>query len=123
MTCCFLTWSREDLITNSNCKAISPAQPTRPAEYGTEARCRRFTHLQRPQPRLTLKGWPGLSEPNTPLHHQGLSVTENGPYCARQVQGTGEGPEGQDGLGAGALACFLIILFVPTVGCNFKTIS
>ena len=69
------------------------------------------------------KGWPGLSEPNTPLHHQGLSVTENGPYCARQVQGTGEGPEGQDGLGAGALACFLIILFVPPVGCNFKTIS
>ena len=30
------------------------------------------------------------------------------------------GPEGQDGHGAGALACFLIILSGPLVGGNFK---
>ena len=46
---------------------------------------------------------------------QGLTVAENGPCCALQVQGTGVGPEGQDGHGAGALACFLIILSGPQV--------
>ena len=54
------------------------------------------------------------------LHHQGLTVAENGPCCARQVQGTGVGPEGQEGHGAGALACFLIILYGPRVRGNFK---
>ena len=35
--------------------------------------------------------------------------------CKEQV-----GPEGQDGHGAGALACFLIILSGPLVGGHFK---
>ena len=90
VTRCFLTRSREDLITNSNCKAVSPAQPTRPAEYGTESSCRRFTHLQRLQPRLTSKGWPGVSEPNTPstirgsqLQKMGLTVPTR---CKEQVR-------------------------------------
>lgn len=44
----FLNCSRKDLITNSNCKAVSPAQPTRPAEYGVKSSCRHSdTRLER----------------------------------------------------------------------------
>ena len=80
------------------------------------------TCSRRPQPRHTWKGWPGLRSANPPP--PGALSHRNGPCCARQVQGTGVGPEGQGGLGAGTLACFLIILSGPRVGGNFnRTLS
>ena len=73
----FLTWSRKDLITNSNCKAVSPAQPTHPAEYGLESSCRRSS----PAYRDLSPGTPGraglrLRGANPPP--PGLSAAETG---------------------------------------------
>ena len=104
----FPTWPRKDLIANSNRKAASPARLHTLQGMAESSGRHSYTCLQRPQPRLTWKGWLARSgQPTSPT--RGPQLQKNGPCCARQVQGTGEGPEGQDGHGAGALACFLII--------------
>ena len=120
MTYRFITWSRKDLITNSNGKAVSPAQLHTPRRVWRRVQLQALLHpLTETSAQAHLEGLAGrVGSANLP--HQGLTVAENGPCCAHQVQRTGEGPEGQDGHGAGALACFLIILSDPRVGGNFK---
>ena len=120
MTYRFITWSRKDLITNSNRKAVSPAQLHTPRRVWRRVQLQALLHpLTETSAQAHLEGLAGrVGSANLP--HQGLTVAENGPCCAHQVQRTGEGPEGQDGHRAGALACFLIILSDPRVGGNFK---
>ena len=76
----FLTWSREDLITNSNCKAISPAQPTHPAEYGLESSCRRSSPAYRDSAQAPLEGLAGGSGGPT-LPHQGSQLQKRALLC------------------------------------------
>ena len=110
----FLTWSRKDLITNSNLQGplASPYSHIQQSmEQSTAAGTLTPTYRDL-KPGTPGKGWPAGS--NQPiLHHQGSQLQKRGlgvpSGCKEQVVG----PEGQDGHAAGALACFLIILSGP----------
>ena len=68
-------------------------------------------------PGICPKGGPVWSANHCP---SGLVVSENGLIVLAKVPGAPVAPEGEDGYGAAALTCFLIILSGPLVGGHFK---
>ena len=85
----FLTWSRKDLITKSNPQGpLASPDPHIQQSMAQNTAAGTFTPTYRDlNPGTPGKGWP--AESGQPiLHHQGLTVAENGPWCALQVQGT-----------------------------------
>ena len=109
----FLTWSRKDLITNSNPQGpLTSPDPHIQQSMAQSTAAGTFT----PTYRDLNPGTPGRAgQPGQISLHSpsGAHSCRKWALVPSKCKEQNVGPEGQDGHGAGALACFLIISSGP----------